>query len=67
VSFYRVTHTHTSCIEAQNEECAKGDLVQQVRDNADESDCESEEITAEEFERHWEAQGCIFTKKGGAG
>jgi hypothetical protein len=51
-----VTHTHTSCIEAQNEECAKGNLVQQVRDNADEADCEAEEITAEEFERHWEAQ-----------
>ncbi len=62
MSFYRVTFKHASCIEAQNEECAKGDLVQQVRDNADESDCEAEEITEEEYERHWEAQ-----EEGGAG
>jgi hypothetical protein len=56
VSFYRVTHTHTSCIEAQNVENAKAYLVEQVRDNADESDCDAEEIAEEEYERHWEVQ-----------
>ena len=56
MSFYAVTFTHVGYIEAETEGDAKRDCAEQVRDNAEASECEAEEVSAEEFERHWEEQ-----------
>ena len=56
MSFYAVTFTHVSYIEADTEGEAKQDCAEQVRENADASECEAEEVSEAEFERHWAEQ-----------
>ena len=54
--YYAVTFTHTAYIEADTEAEAKRDCANQVRDNADASECEAAEVSEAEFERHWAEQ-----------
>jgi hypothetical protein len=54
--YWAVTFTHTSFIEANTEGEAKQDCAEQVRENAEASECEAAEVSAEEFERHWAEQ-----------
>ena len=51
--YYLVTHTHTSSVEAENEQCAREDLASQVRENAGADDCEAEEVSQEEHDKYW--------------
>ena len=51
--YYLVTHTHTSYVEAENEQCAREDLASQVRENAGADDCEAEEVSQEEHDKYW--------------
>ena len=53
--YYDVVFTHRSFIEADSEADAKAQLVDAVRDNADASECEVDEISADEYEAHWAA------------
>jgi hypothetical protein len=55
VKYYRVTHHHTAYIEADCAYDAECDCALQVRENAEAGECESEEISEQEFNDHWDA------------
>jgi hypothetical protein len=56
MKFWAVTHRHTAYVEAETEEAAREDCAQQVRENAEPSECDAEEVTQEEYDEHWERQ-----------
>jgi hypothetical protein len=56
MKYWAVTFTHTAYIEADTEAEAKQDCAEQVRENAEASECTAAEVSAEEFERHWGEQ-----------
>ena len=47
--YYEVVFTHRSFVEADSEAAAKEQLAEAVRDNADASECEADEISADEY------------------
>ena len=55
MKYYRVTHHHTAYIEADCAYDAECDCALQVRDNAEAGECESEEISEQEFNDHWDS------------
>lgn len=52
--YYEVVFTHRSFVEADSEAAAKEQLAEAVRDNADASECEADEISADEYNAHWD-------------
>jgi hypothetical protein len=54
--FYEVTHTHTSFIEADAEAEACEACAEEVRENADASECSADEITEEEYNKEGGAE-----------
>lgn len=53
--YWRVNFQHTSMIEADTEEEACEQLAQDVRENAEDEECEADEITQEEYDEYWDA------------
>ncbi len=56
MSYYRVTHHHVSYIEADCAPAAESDCAEQVRQCAQACECESEEISEQEYNDHWAEQ-----------
>ena len=52
--YWIVEHRHTSYIEAETESDAIANAIEQVRDNAEESDCEATEIDQKDYDQFWE-------------
>ena len=54
MKYWAVRHTHTEYTSAENETDALETVAQSVRDNASAEDCEAQEVTEEEYEKHWQ-------------